>query len=56
VVGSTLHRPAPDTSTPVPQVSLLTRDMSQLREIPRGKRVAPPAPAHDTGGPPEGLI
>ena len=56
VVGSTLHRPAPDTSTPVPQVSMLTRDMSQLREIPRGKRVAPPAPAHDTGGPPEGLI
>jgi hypothetical protein len=56
VVGSSLHRPAPDTSIPAPQVSLLTRDMSQLREIPRGKRVSPSAPAHDTGGPPEGLI
>jgi Putative zinc-finger len=56
VVGSSLHRPAPDTTTPAPQVSLLTRDMTQLREIPRGKRVAPPAPAHDPGGPPEGLI
>jgi anti-sigma factor RsiW len=56
VVGSSLHRPAPDTSTPAPQVSLLTRDMTQLREIPRGKRVSPPAPAHEPGGPPEGLI
>jgi anti-sigma factor RsiW len=56
VVGSSLHRPAPDTSTPAPQVSLLTRDMSQLRELPRGTRVAPPAPAHEPGGPPEGLI
>ena len=56
VVGSSLHRPAPDTTTPAPEVSLLTRDMSQLREIPRGKRVAPPAPAHEPGGPPEGLI
>jgi hypothetical protein len=56
VVGSTLHRPAPERSTPSPQVSLLTRDMSQLREIPRGERVSPPAPARDPGGPPEGLI
>jgi Putative zinc-finger len=56
VVGSSLHRTAPDTSVPAPQVSLLTRDMSQLREIPRGERVSPPAPAHDPGGPPEGLI
>jgi hypothetical protein len=55
VVGSSLHRPAPDRSIPAPQVSLLTRDMSQLREIPRGKLVLP-APAHDPGGPPEGLI
>jgi Putative zinc-finger len=56
IVGSTLQRPPADRSTPGPQVSLLTRDMSQLREIPRGKHFYPTAPARKPGGPPEGLI
>ena len=56
VVGSTLDRPAPSSERPAAQVSFLTRDVSQLRELPRGKRVAPPAPPRQPGGPPEGLI
>jgi anti-sigma factor RsiW len=54
VVGSTLDRPATSSEKPAAQVSFLARDLSQLREIPRGKRVAPPP--HQPGGPPEGLI
>jgi anti-sigma factor RsiW len=56
VVGSSLDRPAPSSDVPEAQVSFLTRDVSQLRQIPRGRRVAPNAPAHQPGGPPEGLI
>jgi Putative zinc-finger len=57
LVGSQLHRPASNTGTQEPQVSLLTRsDMNQLRQIPRGRKVAPPAPARTPGQPPEGLI
>jgi anti-sigma factor RsiW len=56
IVGSTLDRPAPSSERPAAQVSFLTRDVSQLRELPRGKRVAPDAPPHQPGGPPEGLI
>jgi Putative zinc-finger len=56
IVGSTLQRPPADRSTPGPQVSLLTSDMSQLREIPRGKRFYPTAPARAPGVPPEGVI
>lgn len=56
VVGSTLDRPAPSPAKPAAQVSFLTRDVSQLRQIPRGKRVTPNAPPHQPGEPPEGLI
>jgi anti-sigma factor RsiW len=56
VVGSSLDRPTPSSEAPEAQVSFLTRDVSQLRQIPRGKRVAPNAPPHQPGGPPEGLI
>jgi hypothetical protein len=56
VVGSTLDRPAPSSEKPAAQVSFLTRDVSQLRQIPRGRSVAPNTPPHQPGGPPEGLI
>jgi len=56
LVGSMLHRPAPNPAPEGPQISFLTRDVSQLRQIPRGTRVAPPAPARDPGEPPEGII
>jgi anti-sigma factor RsiW len=56
IVGSTLDRPAPSSERPAAQVSFLTRDLSQLRELPRGNREAPDAPPHAPGGPPEGLI
>jgi anti-sigma factor RsiW len=57
LVGSQLHRPASGPSNDEPQVSLLMRsDMNQLRQLPRGKHIAPPLPAHIPGQPPEGLI
>jgi anti-sigma factor RsiW len=57
LVGSQLHRPASSQKTQVPQVAQLTRsDMNQLRQLPRGKHIAPAQPAHIPGQPPEGLI
>jgi hypothetical protein len=56
VVGSQLDRPAPSSERPSAQVSFLTRDVSQLRQIPRGRQVAPRTPAHQPGGLPEGII
>lgn len=56
IVGSTLDRQAPNSPKATAQVSFLTRDVSQLRELPRGKRLAPRAPAHQPGGPPEGVV
>ena len=57
LVGSQLHRPASGPGTKEPQVSLLTRsDMNELRQLPRGKHIAPAQPAHVPGQPPEGLI
>ena len=56
IVGSTLDRPTPSSQKPGAQVTFLTRDLSQLRQIPRGQRVAPQFPAHQPGGPPEGVI
>jgi predicted anti-sigma-YlaC factor YlaD len=57
LVGSQLHRPASGPKTQEPQVAQLTRsDMSQLRQLPRGKHIAPAQPAHIPGQPPEGLI
>jgi anti-sigma factor RsiW len=56
LVGSTIDRPAPRPQEP-PQVSLLiTKDVQQLRQIPRGKHIVPPAPARVPGEPPEGII
>jgi predicted anti-sigma-YlaC factor YlaD len=56
IVGSTLDGPAPGSPKPAAQVSFLTKDLSQLRQIPRGRRLAPQFPAHQPGGPPEGVI
>jgi anti-sigma factor RsiW len=57
LVGSQVHRPAADSPAQEPQLSQLTRsDMNQLRQIPRGKQIAPPQPEHIPGQPPEGLI
>jgi Putative zinc-finger len=56
IVGATLDRPAPSSERPAAQVSFLTRDVTQLRQIPRGKRLAPHTPPHQPGGPAEGLI
>jgi anti-sigma factor RsiW len=57
LVGSQLHRPASGPGTKEPQVSLLTRsDVNQLRQLPRGKHIAPAQPARTPGQPPEGLI
>jgi hypothetical protein len=56
IVGSTLDRSAPSSEQPAAQVSFLTRDVTQLRQIPRGKHVAPNAPPRQPGGPAEGII
>jgi hypothetical protein len=56
LVGA-LGRPAgPPASPEAPEVSLITRDVTQLREIPRGKLFFPTPPAREPGSPPEGLI
>jgi hypothetical protein len=56
-VGSWLQRPAP---TPAPanisQVSFLTRDMNQLRQLPRGTTRPAPPPERTPGKPPEGIV
>jgi putative zinc finger protein len=56
LVGSYVNRPAPRPVEPAPQVSLLTRDLSQLRELPRHQPVRPVAPGREPGSPPEGII
>jgi anti-sigma factor RsiW len=56
LVGSLLHRPAANPAPEGPQISFLTRDVTQLRQIPRGTHIAPPVPARDPGEPPEGII
>jgi len=56
LVGSTLNRPATLQKPPVPQVSWLTHDLTQLRQLPRQQQLKPVAPQHGTGGPPEGII
>jgi hypothetical protein len=56
-VGSSFQRPAPaPSSVTVPQVSLLTRDMNQLRQLPHQTKRLTPAPARVPGEPPEGVI
>jgi predicted anti-sigma-YlaC factor YlaD len=56
-VGSSFQRsaPAPEPAS-VPQVSLLTRDMNELRQLPRYTRRPEPAPVRIPGEPPEGII
>ena len=56
LVGSQLNRPAPLPKQPAPQVSWLTHDLTQLRQLPRQQELKPVAPQHGTGGPPEGII
>ena len=56
LVGSMLHGPAANPAPEGPQISFLTRDVNQLRQIPRGTHIAPPAPARNPGEPPEGII
>jgi predicted anti-sigma-YlaC factor YlaD len=56
LVGSMLHGPAASPAPKDPQISFLTRDVNQLRQIPRGTHITPPAPARDPGEPPEGII
>jgi anti-sigma factor RsiW len=56
LVGSLLERPsAPAPTAPGPEVSLLTRDVDQLRQLPRETPAT--APADPTPpNPPEGII
>jgi hypothetical protein len=56
VVGSSLQQqtPAPEP-TRVPQVSFLTREMDQWRQLHQAKRPEP-APVRRPGEPPEGIV
>jgi hypothetical protein len=56
LVGSLLERPStPAPTAPGAEVSLLTRDVQQLRELPRETRA--PVPVRSTPpNPPEGVI
>jgi anti-sigma factor RsiW len=58
LVGSSIQRPAPSVPGPslAPQVSLLSRDLTQLRQLPRSPRVAPNPSRSVPGGPSEHLI
>ena len=56
-VGSSFQRPAPAPApASVPQVSLLTRDMNQLRQLPHQTKKPAPAPVRTPGQPPEGVV
>ena len=54
LVGSTLQRPASRPVKQAPQVSLLTNDAKQLRQL-KGQREPQFEPGR-RGGPPEGVI
>jgi anti-sigma factor RsiW len=58
LAGSLLERPsAPAPEAPAPEFSFLSRDVSQLRELPRGQSQPPPAPVRSgPPNPPEGVI
>jgi Putative zinc-finger len=56
LVGSNLHRPAPSTEQRTPQLSFLTRDLNQLRQLPRQQDRHPVQPGRRPGNPPEGII
>jgi anti-sigma factor RsiW len=56
-VGSSLQRPAPaPRPASVPQVSFLTRDLNQLRQLPHQTKRPQPTPARTPGQPPEGVV
>jgi ferric-dicitrate binding protein FerR (iron transport regulator) len=56
-VGSSFQRPAPPPApASVPQVSFLTRDLNQLRQLPHQTKKPQPAPARTPGQPPEGVV
>jgi predicted anti-sigma-YlaC factor YlaD len=58
LAGSLLERPsAPVPEAPAPEFSFLSRDVGQLRELPRGQRQPAPAPTPSgPPNPPEGVI
>jgi anti-sigma factor RsiW len=57
LVGSFFQRPGPASKpASVPQVSLLTTDMNDLRQLPRYTRRPEPAPVRIPGKPSEGVI
>jgi Putative zinc-finger len=56
-VGSSLQKPAKAPApASVPQVSFLTRDMAQLRQLPHQTKQPKPTPARVPGEPPEGVV
>jgi anti-sigma factor RsiW len=56
-VGSSLQKPASEPApTSVPQVSFLTRDVAQLRQLPHQTKQPQPTPARVPGEPPEGVV
>ena len=56
-VGSWLQRPAPGPQpASVPQLSFLTRDLNQLRQLPHQTTRPEPVPARIPGQPPEGFV
>ena len=57
LVGALADRPSgPAPARQAPEVSFLTKDLNQLREIPRGKTFNPTPPPREPGAPPEGII
>ena len=57
LVGALLERPSGPAPGPRPtEVSFLTGDETQLRELPRQQQPAPDAPAREPGLPPEGIV
>jgi Putative zinc-finger len=58
LAGSLLERPAPqEPVAPAPQFSLLSRDLDQLRELPRATPKPTPDPVRSAPpNPPEGVI
>jgi ferric-dicitrate binding protein FerR (iron transport regulator) len=56
-VGSSLQKPGEKPGpASVPQVSFLTRDMAQLRQLPHQTKQAKPKPTRVPGEPPEGVV
>lgn len=57
LVGALLERPSGPAPAPRPtEVSFLTGEETQLRELPRRQEPQPGAPAREPGLPPEGIV